>query len=71
MRGAETFKALAEGKTVHFPDAGLMTGMKYRLDADGVPYCKWDTDSTWKRCDVLRHGLWEDECEIDEENQDK
>lgn len=63
MKGAETFKALAEGKTLYFPDAEI----SYKLTPDGVPMCKWDMDSTWKKCDVLKHGVWEDECEIGEE----
>lgn len=63
MKGAETFKALAEGEVVYFPDAEI----SYKLTPDGVPMCKWDMDSTWKKCDVLKHGVWEDECEIGEE----
>lgn len=63
MRGAETFKALAEGKIVHFPG----TGIKYKLNADGIPYCKWDDRYTWELCESIRHGLWEDECEVVDE----
>lgn len=60
MRGIETFKALAEGKVVYFPEAGIM----YKFTDDRTLMAKSDRGHKWNIQTSAGVGLWEDDCEI-------
>lgn len=60
MKGRETFKALAEGKTVYFP----IRNMRFRMDSDGNLLVWSALCDNWGACGAICGWVWMDECEI-------
>lgn len=63
VKGRETFKALAEGKTVYFP----IRNMRFKMDSDGNLLVRTKSCDNWEVCGAVCGWVWMDECEIAKE----
>ena len=63
MKGRETFKALAEGRTVYFP----IRKMRFKMDSDGNLLVWSALCDKWGICDAVCGWVWMNECEIAKE----